>query len=141
MFRSNKAAEPTIIGAGAVIEGIVRVSGRVQIDGRIEGTLEVEGEVSVGPKGVVDGELLGTTLVIGGKATGKITARNHLHVVSTGVVQGDVRYDTLQVDRGGLIGGNTVHAMEDEEEPAEEPANVRKLNSQAPPAVPSAANA
>ena len=134
MFRTSKEAEPTIIGAGAVIEGVVRVSGRVQVDGRIEGTLEVDGEVSIGPKGSVDGELMGTTLVIGGKATGRVVARNHLHVVSTGVVQGDVQYDTLQVDRGGLIGGNTVHAEE------EEPANVRKLNSQAPPPMSPAAN-
>ena len=137
MFRSSKEAEPTIIGAGAVIEGIVRISGRVQVDGRIEGTLEVDGDVSVGPKGVVNGELMGTTLVIGGTATGSVIARNHLHVVSTGVVQGDVRYDTLQVDRGGLIGGNTVH---EEEAPKGDAAKVRKLNSQAPPPISSAAN-
>lgn len=131
MFRS-KEAEPTIIGAGAVIEGIVRVTGRVQIDGRIEGTLDVDGDVSVGPKGSVDGELIGTNLVVGGKATGKISARNNLHVVASGVVQGDVRYDTLQVDKGGVIGGTTSHA--------EEKPGVVSVPGKAPP-VPKAANA
>jgi len=121
MFRSSRQssshtnhrdAEPTVIGAGAVIEGTVRVSGRVQLDGRIEGTLDVDGEVSIGPKGYLHGELIATQVAIGGTAEGKVTIREHLHIVSTGRVRGDVRYETLQVDRGGVLDGTTAHGEE-----------------------------
>lgn len=131
MFRS-KETDPTIIGAGAVIEGIIRVKGRVQVDGRIEGTLDVDGEVSVGPKGVVSGELVATNLVVGGDVTGKICARNTLHIVSSGSVRGDVKYESLQIDRGGVIGGTTEHADTNEVE-------VVKIDEQIPP-LPSAAS-
>ncbi len=107
--KSKPAAEPTLIGRGAVIEGTLRAQGRIQVDGRIEGTLDVKGEVSVGPSGSVVGELHADQLAVGGNVTGKIHVRAHLHVLAGGSVRGDVRYDTLQVDRGGVIDGTTSH--------------------------------
>ena len=111
MFRS-KVPDATVIGSGTLIEGVVQASGRVQVDGRVEGTLVVDGEVSVGPDGCINGELVGTTVVIGGTVTGKLVVERHLHLISTAVVQGDVRYETLQVDRGGVIGGTANRAEE-----------------------------
>ena len=46
-----------MIGRGTVIEGIVRVAGRVQIDGAIDGSLVADGHVSVGPNGSILGEV------------------------------------------------------------------------------------
>ncbi|MDD9941359.1 MAG: polymer-forming cytoskeletal protein [Myxococcales bacterium] len=109
----GRDAEPTVIGAGAVIEGTIKVEGRVQLDGRVEGTLDVDGEVSVGPKGCVIGELIGTQVAIGGTAEGKVTVREHLHIVASGRVRGDVRYESLQVDRGGVLDGTTAHGEEE----------------------------
>ena len=73
------------------------------------GKLEVEGQVSVGPNGIIQGEVVADELVIGGKVEGKAIARAHLHVASGGSVRGEVRYGSLQIDRGGLIDGNTGH--------------------------------
>jgi cytoskeletal protein CcmA (bactofilin family) len=111
MFGNKKttasAAEPTVIGRGAIIEGTVRATGPIQVDGQIDGTLHVDGQVSVGPHGAVIGELIADEIVIGGRAQGKVTARAHLHVASGGSVRGEVRYGSLQIDRGGVIDGNT----------------------------------
>ncbi len=111
MFGSKSAspAEITVIGRGAVIEGTIRASGRVQVDGRVEGTLEVDGHVCVGPSGSISGEVIADELAIGGRVQGKANARAHLHVISGGAVEGEVRYGTLQVDRGGVLHGNTAH--------------------------------
>lgn len=105
--------EPTVIGRGTVIQGTVRVQGRVQVDGEIEGTLEANGPVSVGPHGRINGELIGEDIAVGGVVEGQCTARKHLHVVSSGKVHGDVRYDTLQVDRGAVLDGRTLHNEDD----------------------------
>jgi cytoskeletal protein CcmA (bactofilin family) len=118
MFKSKapaSSAEPTIIGKGTVVEGTVRVSGRVQIDGQIDGTLIAEGHVSVGPDGSILGEVSADELAVGGKVEGKITVRGHLHVAPNGVARGDMRYGSLQVDRGGVIDGNTVRENGDTE--------------------------
>jgi cytoskeletal protein CcmA (bactofilin family) len=137
----NKPVEaaPTVIGRGAVIEGTIRASGRVQVDGEIEGTLEVDGHVSIGPDGRVKGELTADDVAVGGEVEGRLTARNHLHLVASGRVRGDVRYDTLQVDKGGLLDGRTVHGDDADmtEVDAEIEADVEPAKSPAPPEPPS----
>ena len=64
MFSKKPVAEPTVIGEGAVIEGNIRASGRVQIDGRLEGKLEVDGSVSIGPNGAIIGEVIADELAL-----------------------------------------------------------------------------
>lgn len=113
--KSTKSPDtPTVIGQGALIQGTVRIAGRVQLDGEIEGTLEVDGHVSIGPKGKVLGDLIGDDIAVGGEVEGKVIARKHLHVVSSGVVRGEVRYATLQIDRGAVLDGRTAHGDEDD---------------------------
>jgi len=99
--------EPTVLGRGAVIEGSLRATGPLQVDGQVDGTVQVDGQVSVGPNGVVTGELVADEIVVGGRVEGKVTARAHLHIAPGGSVRGEVRYGSLQVDRGGLLDGTT----------------------------------
>ena len=123
MFRSKASAsnstEPTVIGRGTVIEGTVRVSGRVQVDGRIDGTLVADGHVSVGPSGAILGEVVAVELAVGGRVEGKVSVREHLHVAPQGIARGELRYGSLQVDRGGVLDGSTANASaaNDTEEP------------------------
>jgi cytoskeletal protein CcmA (bactofilin family) len=108
MFRAKPAAEPTVIGRGTTIEGNLRATGRVQVDGRLEGKLEVDGQVSVGPNGSIAGELIADELAIGGRVEGKVTARKHLFVAATGAVIGELCYGTLQVERGAVLDGRAL---------------------------------
>jgi cytoskeletal protein CcmA (bactofilin family) len=112
MFGSKRTAvssEPTVIGKGTVIEGTIRVSGRVQIDGHVDGSLIAEGHVSVGPTGSVMGEVVAAELAVGGRVEGKVSVRDHMHIAPGGIARGEVRYGSLQVDRGGVIDGSTAH--------------------------------
>ena len=141
MFRSKTrapATEPTVIGRGTIIEGTVRVCGRVQVDGQIDGTLIAEGHVSVGPSGCIVGEVVADQLAVGGRVEGKVNVREHLHIAPGGSARGDVRYGTLQVDRGGVIDGSTLHG-EGGSTNAEMAAEV--TSESAPPPLPAAARA
>jgi cytoskeletal protein CcmA (bactofilin family) len=110
--KSNEraTAETTVISNGTCIEGKMRARGTVQIDGEITGTVEVEGQVSVGPDGRVNGEIVGDNVAVGGRVKGKVTAHGHLHVVKTGVIEGDVYYGSFEIDRGAQLDGRTYHA-------------------------------
>ena len=107
--KASMSTEPTLIGRGTLIEGTVRVTGRVQVDGQIDGTLLADGPVSVGPSGSIVGEVSAHELVVGGRVEGKVNVREHLHVAPNGVCRGEVRYGSLQVDRGGVLDGSTAH--------------------------------
>ena len=134
--KSPASAEPTVIGRGAVIEGKVRASGPLQIDGQVDGTLQVDGQVSIGPNGSVTGELTADEVVVGGRVEGRLTARALLHVTSGGHVRGEVRYGALQIDRGGVLDGTTVqgHAA-DGPRPLSAPPPRPQRASQFPAAV------
>ena len=111
MFKSNeRVADTTVISSGTHIEGKMRARGTIQVDGEIEGTLEVEGQISVGPDGRIIGELIGDNVAIGGHVKGKVTARGHLHVVKSGIIEGDVYYGSFEIDRGAQLDGRTYHA-------------------------------
>ena len=136
MFRAKPTAEPTVIGQGTTIEGTLRASGRLQIDGRLEGKLEVAGQVSVGPKGAVSGEVIADELAIGGRVEGKVTARKHLYVASTGAVIGELCYGTLQVERGAVIDGRALHGEGEELDVTHD----EKISLRAHPTTPLAAS-
>ena len=110
MFGSNKRSKAdsaiTVIAAGSIVEGTLRVRGMVQIDGTIDGTLIADGHVSVGPDGRVIGEVTADQLSVGGKVEGTINAKGHLHVLSSGSVRGNARYASLEIERGGVMDGN-----------------------------------
>ncbi len=103
--KHRESAGVTIIAQGSVVEGTLRASGVLQIDGSVEGTLIADGHVSVGPEGKIRGEVTAEALSIGGRVDGTVHARGHLHVLEGGSVNGDVRYTTLEVDKGGVVDG------------------------------------
>ena len=117
MFGRRREAQTTItvIAAGSVIEGVLRVRGMVQVDGMIDGQLLAEGQVSIGPEGKVYGEVSADELSVAGAVEGTLWTRGHLHVLSSGSVRGNARYSSLQVDRGGIMDGSASLVEESEE--------------------------
>jgi len=105
--RQQSSQSITVIAAGSVVEGTLRVKGMLQLDGTIQGTLIAEGHVSVGPEGRILGDVQADNLSIAGRIEGTVNARGHLHVLASGVVQGGARYASLEVDRGGVMDGRT----------------------------------
>ena len=132
---TKKATEPTVIGQGTVIEGTIRVSGRVQVDGQIDGSLIAEGHVSVGPTGTILGEVVAAELAVGGRVEGKVNVRDNLHIAPGGITRGEVRYGSLQVDRGGVIDGST---LQGEDTNTLEGTNSTGDSAHAPPPLPQA---
>lgn len=111
MFRfdaKGKTGDPTLIGSAVIIEGSIRVEGPLQLNGRLSGVLIVEGAAAIGATGMVIGDVVANDLRVTGRVEGNVSVRDHLHVANGGCVRGDVRYGTLQVDRGGILAGTTV---------------------------------
>lgn len=95
----------TIIGKGAQFTGTLVLDGPIVVEGHCEGSIRTNGELSVGPDGSVDGELVGNTVAIAGRVQGTLVAKEALVVLSSGHVEGEVYYGKLKVDTGGIIDG------------------------------------
>ncbi|MFT5141762.1 MAG: cytoskeletal protein CcmA (bactofilin family) [Rhodothermales bacterium] len=95
-----------LIGEGSEVEGTLRSSTDVRINGRITGDLVVEGKVIVADKGVIDGTLTAKNADIAGAITGEVVVEDRLLLKSTAVVDGSIRTGRLVVEEGAKFEGS-----------------------------------
>ena len=105
----DKNANPkieTIVGPGTELEGNIRTTESLRIDGKIKGEIQAE-TVMIGENGVVLGDITGTRVTIAGKVKGNVTASQVLELLPTGHVLGDIRSHKLVISDGATFEGNS----------------------------------
>lgn len=99
----------SLIGVGTTIEGNIRFSGGLRIDGRVKGDVVAEGESActlvVSEEAQVDGEINVSHLVVNGTVNGPIIAHEYLELQSKARVSGDVNYKRLEMQLGAIVRG------------------------------------
>jgi cytoskeletal protein CcmA (bactofilin family) len=93
------------VGREIVLTGEIKACDRLIIEGRIEATLTDIRVIDLTESGVLKGSAQIETAEIAGRFEGELTVRGRLHIRSTGRVQGTIRYGSIEIERGGIIGG------------------------------------
>ena len=102
--KTSTNAAPSIIGADVVIIGKVSSQGTIQLDGKIEGEINIK-HLTVGNQGWVDGSITAEEVIIKGKITGTIKA--HKVVLDKNAkVKGDIQHDVISIEAGAVIEGS-----------------------------------
>ena len=99
--------EVTIISAGVVIEGKLISNGNVRVDGTVNGDITANGNVTVGENGEVKGEIQAEAIVLGGKVTGTVSAKDKLTLEAKAALQGDILTKILVVEAGAQFDGQS----------------------------------
>ncbi len=103
----------SLIGAGTKIEGNVSFAGGLRVDGEITGNVTaVAAQAStlvVSEQARIDGEIHVSHLVVNGAINGPIYATEFLELQSKSRVNGDVHYNTLEMQLGAIVEGRLVH--------------------------------
>lgn len=86
---------------GTSIEGTLKASSDIRIDGKIKGHLICESKVIIGPEGMVSGEVSCQNAVIEGTFEGNLTVKELLNIRETGNVSGDVTTGNIIIQNGG----------------------------------------
>lgn len=100
------------IGAGAVFEGTLRFSGRIEIEGTVSGNIIAnadaggDSEVVVAGSGRVQGHITAAQVVISGTVEGPVRASVRLDVLAGAKVSGDLAYRDLQIQHGAVVTGS-----------------------------------
>ena len=106
------------IGRGARAEGTVRFSGRLEVEGRVQGTILAEdvrsSAVRVSASGQVDGAIEAAVVHVAGTVNGPIRASKRLVVQSGARLNGDLLYRDLQLEYGALVTGSLKSLDSDE---------------------------
>lgn len=116
---SQKHSKPqtqidSLIGAGTTIEGDLNFSGGLRIDGTVNGNvIAAPGKPStlvLSEHARVVGEVNVTHLVINGTINGPVFASEYMELQGKAKVNGDVHYNTMEIQLGAIVEGRLVHS-------------------------------
>lgn len=95
-----------LIGAGTTIEGDIKSTGDIRVDGTLIGSLNTKGKVVIGQTGNVDGEIICQNADVSGTIKGKITVQELLSLKATSKLNGDIITNKLAIEPGANFSGS-----------------------------------
>ena len=101
---SSRSAEG-VIGPHLVVRGRLDGKGDLEVEGVLEGELELDGSLVVGPDGTVVGPVRAQRVEIAGEVHGRVSAAESVAIRAGGRVQGDVRARRVAIDDGAALHG------------------------------------
>jgi cytoskeletal protein CcmA (bactofilin family) len=111
MFGSSKK-QPTIrslIGEGTVIQGTLRFSDGLRIDGEVQGDVVSSADntsiLVISEKAKIVGAVRAGHVIINGTVIGPVVSYTLLELQPNAKIQGDVHYESLEMHQGATIEG------------------------------------
>lgn len=111
---SSSGEATTLIAHGTSIKGDLNFHGSLEVQGSIAGTITADddnAQIRVIQGGAVDGKIAVPTVIVNGHVKGDIFATKHARLASKAVVEGNIYYNTLEIERGAHVAGNLVHEI------------------------------
>ena len=111
MFGLGKKKPPPIrslIGEGVMVKGDIRFEEGLRIDGEVHGDVEAaEGRsiLVVSEKARVHGKVRASHVIINGEVCGPVHSDELLELQPKARIEGDVRYQTLEMHQGAQVEG------------------------------------
>lgn len=112
--RKPLAKIDTLIGAGAVIEGNIRFSGGLRIDGEVKGNVEAADGASastlvLSEQARIEGLVAVAYLVTNGTIVGQVVVAECLEMQPRAKIVGDIEYSLIEMHQGAVVEGRLVH--------------------------------
>ena len=96
------------IKSGTYIEGIIKATSDIRIDGTLKGTLQTEGKLVIGTSGQIDGDITCQSAEIHGTVNGKVTVNEMLSLKASCKLLGDIVVGRLSIEPGAQFSGSCV---------------------------------
>lgn len=132
-FKIGKSPESfdSILGQTLKIEGDLYISNSVRIDGTVNGNItqkaDSQATVAIADGAIVNGNIFATNVIISGEVRGVIICTERIELLSTALIHGDIRYNSIALEVGARICG-TLNQLEAPSSPAPCTKTESKLN-------------
>lgn len=103
---NNNSGALNMIAQGTVIEGEIKSTGDLRIDGTVKGSVISKAKVVVGSTGLIQGDVFAQNADISGTIMGKSTINETTFLKSSAKVNGDIITSKLVVEVGASFTGN-----------------------------------
>ena len=96
---------PTVISESTTVVGDVVTQGPLMVSGHVQGNGRIGGTLSVGKSAHWEGDITARQAVLAGKVTGKIVIEDKLEISSSAVIHGEIVAKILAIANGARIEG------------------------------------
>ncbi len=95
------------LGPGTEVNGEIKFSDVLRVDGKITGKIISENELVVGETGEIDAEIEVGSVSVTGKVSGTATVKHRIEIHKNGVVRADLNLSgpSLIIEEGGILEG------------------------------------
>jgi len=104
----------TITGDSAVLDGKFKISESIEIDCELKGKLTVDGKLTILGNGFVSADVKTLEAEIIGKYEGNMEAADNVEIKETGIAVGNIKTDSLIINKGGIFSGNVTRMSEEQ---------------------------
>jgi excisionase family DNA binding protein len=103
----RRKEEERVLDINATMQGSLVFSEPVnlRINGKFEGTLTTKGNLMIGESATVNSDIVGESITIAGKVTGKIRATRLVHLTHTAQLVADIDTAQLSIEDGAIFNG------------------------------------
>ena len=103
----------SIIGRASTVDGSLKFSGGLRVDGRIMGNVEAEpadsGWLFLSRSGRIEGDVRVERIVVGGEIFGNLHASGMVELQPCARINGDIYYFALAMRPGAVVSGKISH--------------------------------
>jgi cytoskeletal protein CcmA (bactofilin family) len=123
-----------VLGSSSVLEGVLKSSANVRLDGTFTGLLEINGNVLIGETAKIKADVNARNISIAGAVRGNVTGKK-VQILRTGRVWGDIRAAALTTEEGAFIDGKITMVGHESAAAGEETSSVDDARIDVPAAV------
>ena len=106
----------TLISSRTRVDGDVKFSGGLHVDGHVHGKVVAEegsdAVLRISQIGEVAGDIVAPHVIINGTVHGDVYASAHLELAEKASINGNVYYNLIEMAMGASVNGNLVHQRE-----------------------------
>ena len=95
----------SLIASDLTIEGKIEGAGHIRIAGRFKGDVHVQGDLTIEVGAKLNGGVRARKVVIAGELEGNIESAQRVELLTSGVMIGDVKAETVTVAAGSRMKG------------------------------------
>lgn len=114
MSSSGRQSDTTLISNETVVDGTITFAGILEVEGRVNGNIAARDDeqavVRIQQNGHVFGNVVAPLVVVNGTVTGNVTSSDHVELASHAVINGDVKYNLIEMMKGAQVNGRLVFA-------------------------------
>lgn len=95
----------TIIGPSVMVKGNFNSTGNIVIEGILHGGVKTAGNVFIGGRANVTADIEAKSARVGGEVKGNLKIEDHLEIVSSAKIIGDLECASLAIESGAILNG------------------------------------